>query len=294
MKISTKAYFLVIIILLQNLAILALTNRKIILLMNQVVISFDYPYIFGVLLNLMGMSAILLIYYILKFLEREKESINKLNNSKEVIDALRGQKHDFMNHLVVIGGMIQLEKSERALDYIYNVTGNVEASFSISKIGNVELAATLYRKCAIAESKGIKVELDITTSLEDLQMDSIDLCKVVFNLIDNAIYELEHCEEEEKILTIDVQSYENQYYIAIGNSYPILSPSTMEKIFQKGFSTKEGEGRGYGLSIVKKIVEQHQGKITVESYEGVGTIFTVSFPIKTYTGVNREKETITT
>ena len=50
----------------------------------------------------------------------------------------------------------------------------------------------------------------------------------------------------------------------------------MEIIFEKGYSTK-GEGRGTGLYQVKSMVENLGGKITVESQEGVGTSFTISF-----------------
>ena len=91
---------------------------------------------------------------------------------------------------------------------------------------------------------------------------------------------MEQSRENEKILTIDITEQNNQYIFAIGNSYPILSQQMHDKIFEQGYSTKEGIGHGYGLSIVKKIIQHNKGKITVESYDGVGTIFTVFLPKK--------------
>ncbi|QXM07198.1 sensor histidine kinase [Crassaminicella indica] len=272
MKLSVRAYILIGLILLQSFMVMFLTNGTILSLMNNVVISYKYPYYMGILINILGISAIICIFYILHFLKREKENIIKLNNSKEVIDALQGQKHDFINHLNLIAGMLQLEQSKKALDYIFKISQKVEGVFSISKIENVEIAATLGRKCTIAESKGIKVELDITTSLE--------LCTVLFNLIDNAIYELEHCKEEDKILIIDIAEHDEECVILIGNSYPVLPENMHEKIFEKGFSTKAGEDHGYGLNIVKQIINKNKGRITVESYEGVGTLFTIFLPMR--------------
>jgi len=51
----------------------------------------------------------------------------------------------------------------------------------------------------------------------------------------------------------------------------------MARIFEAGFTTKPGSP-GLGLALAKKVVEQHQGKISVESVPGRGTSFTLSFP----------------
>lgn len=280
MKLYTKAYTLIIIILIQSVAVVLLTNQRFINMLSNVIITYQYSYPLAFILNLLAVSAFFSIYYILKFLHTERESIIKLNHSREVIDALQGQKHDFNNHLSLIAGMLQVGQPEKALEYIFHISQKVDEVFSVSKIKNIEIAATLCRKCAIAESKGITVELDVDTSLENLKIDSMELCKVLFNLLDNAIYELEHCDEEEKILTIDIGEHEQMYCIAIGNSYPVLSPDLYDKIFEPRYTTKEGEDHGYGLSIVKQIVEKNKGRITVESYESIGTIFTVFLPQK--------------
>ncbi len=280
-KINNKAYILILMVLLQSIATILITNQAIIASINGVEkANYNYPNTLSFIINALGLSVVVWVFYIIKLVEKEQEANRKLNHSTEVIQALRGQKHDFHNHLNVISGLIQLEKGHKAVDYIQKVSGKTTKMFSISTVENPEAAAILYRKCAIAESKGIFVELDIASDLEHIPTDSVELCTILFNLIDNAIYELEKSREDEKILTIDITEQNNQYIFAIGNSYPILAKEIHEKVFEQGFSTKEGTGHGYGLSIVKKIVQNNRGKITVESYDGVGTIFTVFLPKK--------------
>ncbi len=277
---SSKIALLIILLLFQSCCSMLLITVKYMKSFEQSISIFNFPYTIETIMNIIGISSIIWVLYIAKTYKNEEEYEQKINSSMEIIEALRGQKHDFNNHLNVIGGMIQLNKCERALEYIHKISGKTNEVFSISKIENVEIAAVLYSKCAIAESKGIEVELDIESSLDDLKIDSVEVSKVLFNLIDNAIYELENSKEEDKILTIEISEDHDSYIFAIGNSYPILANDLYDKIFERGFTTKGDNGHGYGLHIVKGIVEKNKGRITVESYEGVGTIFTVFLPKK--------------
>lgn len=276
MKITKKAYILLLIIILQNILVIELMNNAFLERMEKV--TFSYAVFMPLCTIILGVLAVFSAVSIIKFVKNEKEVMKKLSCSNEVIDALKAQKHDFKNHLNVISALLQLKNIEKAQEYIYKVNGKVDEAFSITKLENIEFAAILHTKVAIAESKGINVELDIETNLEKLKIDIVELCKIFFNLFDNAVYELENCKEEEKLLTVEIREFEENYIMIIGNSYPILSSKLYSKIFEKGFSTKQKEGRGYGLSIVKNLVEKNKGKIQVESYDALGTMFTVFLP----------------
>ncbi len=97
-------------------------------------------------------------------------------------------------------------------------------------------------------------------------MNAQDLGSVIGNLIENSLDEVKNdgtgrvdirIVEENRFLTIRVQDN--------GNG---ISPELGDKIFNQGFSTKEGQ-RGCGLSIVKKIIEECGGTICFTSEEGV-------------------------
>lgn len=283
MKIKKGTYILIIILILSQSVATALITNQVITesISGMTKFNYSYPRVLALIINALGLSIVVWVFYIVKLLEQHQAANRKLNHSIEVIEALRGQKHDFHNHLNVIAGLVQLKNPKRALDYIQKISGKTTEIFSISTVENPEIAAILYRKCAIAENKGILVELDISSDLEDIAIDSVDLCTVLFNLIDNAIYQLDKCHESEKILSIDVAEYDGEYIFAITNSYPILDPELFDEVFREKYTTKEGSGHGYGLSNVKKIILKNRGKITVESYNEVGTIFTVFLPKKT-------------
>lgn len=278
MKSYKKVYFLIFVVLVENFLIFFTLSS--VFLMDKKNISIGNAK--SMILIIVGLAAVAsyTLGGILNLIKLNNESIKKLSSSEEVIDALRSQKHDFKNHLSVILGLLHMNEVNKAREYIYDINGRIDEAFSISKLNNVEFAAILHTKVAIAESKGIDVELDIECALDQVYINSIDLCRIFFNLMDNACYELEKCKEEKRILSIEIREFEDKVILGITNSYPIIPEEIKGKLFDKGFSTKEGNGRGYGLAIVKQLVSKNSGQIDVESYEGVGTIFTVFLPRK--------------
>ena len=79
-----------------------------------------------------------------------------------------------------------------------------------------------------------------------------------------------------KELLLGIYSRPDAVLITVEDTGCGISRENMDVIFENGYSTK-GEGRGTGLYQVKNTVESFGGKITVESQEGVGSSFTVSF-----------------
>jgi two-component system NtrC family sensor kinase len=69
--------------------------------------------------------------------------------------------------------------------------------------------------------------------------------------------------------------------VAISDTGVGIPPENLSKIFDPGFTTKGvGVGTGLGLSICYKIIQDHHGKISVDSEVGKGTTFTITLPIK--------------
>lgn len=218
--------------------------------------------------------------YIVNLLRKEiqyQKTLVELQRSDEVIVALRGHKHDFFNHLQVISGLAQLGKNDRIISYIQSISHNVSESYEIANIHIPEIAIVLMQKLGQANQKGIKVESQITTTCEGLKGDGIVYAQILFNLLDNAIYELEQIEEEERILRVSIKEIKSYFEFSIYNNLPIIPVKNIELLFKPGFSTKQGEHSGLGLVNVQRLVDANRGSIIVKSRPDYGTAFKIKF-----------------
>jgi signal transduction histidine kinase len=79
-------------------------------------------------------------------------------------------------------------------------------------------------------------------------------------------------------LTVKTERSDNEVYISVRDTGVGISDENLSKIFEPYFTTKP-TGSGLGLTLVFKIIREHQGEITVKSKEGEGACFTISLPI---------------
>ena len=101
--------------------------------------------------------------------------------------------------------------------------------------------------------------------------------QVFLNLITNATQAME---VGKGVLTLTTHGEDQGVRVDIADNGKGISPEVLPKIFDPFFTTKEsGKGTGLGLSISYKIVQQHGGRISVQSQVGVGSKFTVWLPV---------------
>lgn len=230
-----------------------------------------------------GVAGIYLIYEINRLAKIERElNVNQvlLEKSQDLISVLSNHRHDFRNHLQVILGLIQLDRTNGAVDYIKEVTMQLgEQSSTAHKIKNLEIAALLFTKKAQADEKEIGMHFEPDSDLTDLAVPPTDLTRILGNLIDNAFDAvIKVTDEELRAVWIRFLETEDKYVITVLNKLPLISPEIQQQVFQKGFTTKGLAGNGLGLAIVKGLTEKHGGQISLKSEEGTGTLFTLVFP----------------
>ena len=126
----------------------------------------------------------------------------------------------------------------------------------------------------------VKVKRD--TKLPAILADAEQLKEVMVNILLNACEAMRENGKiliEEKIVYPDSSedSLKKAVQISIRDYGPGISESMRKKIFQPFFSSKE-EGSGLGLSIAKRIIDEHGGKITFESEVNKGTTFIIQLP----------------
>lgn len=140
-----------------------------------------------------------------------------------------------------------------------------------------------------ASDKGFNAQL--STSLDPavgvVSVMVQELGRVILNLINNAFYAVHERKQKEGAgftpeVTITTQRVADQIMIKVADNGGGIPAAVKEKIFQPFFTTKPtGKGTGLGLSLSYDIITKgHQGKIELETAEGVGTTFTIILPVK--------------
>ena len=132
--------------------------------------------------------------------------------------------------------------------------------------------------------QNIEVELDLDETIPPILAHNNRLEQVIFNLITNArdaLNQKQELEEDSENRHIRIRSSKNgeRVTLTVSDNGIGIHESLRERIFEAFFTTKEmGEGMGLGLSISYGIVKDYGGDIDIESKEGLGTTFKLSFP----------------
>lgn len=196
---------------------------------------------------------------------------NTLGQLEDLNKTLRGQRHDFMNHLQVVYSLMEMEEYFEATGYIEKVFKDIQRINKVLKTSNPAVNALIQAKILYGEKRGIKTEILITSALEDLKVPAWEFCRVLGNIIDNAIYALQE-RAENKIIKIELFEDLKTYGFRIKNNGPRITDEWINKIFDTGVTTKGEQGEGMGLSIVKDILQKYEGDIEIFS-DNEATIF---------------------
>lgn len=200
---------------------------------------------------------------------------------QSMLHTMRSIRHDFLNHIQVIQGLMKIGREDRAYEYVNSLTTEVETMELPVVIQNPALFILLQSKWARAQNEKVDMHLHIDDHLFK-HIHTIDLIKIFSNLIDNAFDATLLGAESERFINIEASVIQNKYLFKVENIGPTIPKDNLDKIFQAGFSTKaekRGVPRGDGLNIVKQVVHKYGGTINVESNKN-STMFQVNIPFK--------------
>lgn len=132
---------------------------------------------------------------------------------------------------------------------------------------------------SVAFEQGVALNSEIADGVI-LEGEEEQLKQLIVILLDNA------CKytDEKGAVTVRLEKLPDKVKLSVNNTGQPIAPDSLEHLFERFYRadkarTREKGGYGLGLSIAKRIVEGHHGKITVESTEQEGTTFIVSLPL---------------
>ncbi len=204
-------------------------------------------------------------------------ALRELAGAQSLAEGLRAQQHEFSNTLHTIGGLIELGEVDAARRVVERAGdgGGLNRLDAPTGVQDIELAAILLAKRARARELGVLLTVTDDSRLP-ADCGGDDLSTVVGNLIDNA---LDAAGQGGHVRVSIAQDESLDIRIVVEDDGPGVSLERRGDVFRLGFSTKpDGRQRGYGLTIVARIVERRGGSIDLGPSSAGGARFTVRLP----------------
>ena len=181
----------------------------------------------------------------------------------------------------------RLEKSGRHLLSLINDVldlSKIEAgqiSLSLNEYSMLEVIQTAFTSLeALASEKNLNLKVDVSKDIPTGKGDEQRISQVILNLVGNAI---KFTNEGE--IKAEANVADQTFLVSISDSGPGLAEADQKKIFEEfhqvdSSSTRKKGGTGLGLTISKKIVDMHGGRIWVDSTLGKGSTFRFTLPVR--------------
>lgn len=209
-------------------------------------------------------------------------SLTSLKEHELLIDKLRINNHENKNELLTIRNMIKDKKTIKYIDKLLDnkTKDNNKIMKETYKIPEGGLRATIYSKMCLMDKYKINYQLDIAKDIRTTDLINLDdelilnICKILGVFLDNSIEAVKDLKEKQ--ITIEIYKMDDRLYIEITNNFE--GKIDINKMSNKRYTTK-GEGHGYGLSLVSKIINENKDILENEK-EINGNNFTQTLKIK--------------
>lgn len=202
-------------------------------------------------------------------------TLRELDGARDVTQALRAQAHEFSNRMHVVSGLIEMGRTEDAVEFIASTGhgGSLTEASVAPGIANPDVVALLLAKTTTSEERGVRLVVDPASAVGT--DGSADLVTVLGNLIDNAV---DACAPAG---TVEVSLFQdgNGTLVTVQDDGAGIPEEDRDQVFESGWSTKGAAGtRGIGLALVQRVARRRGGDVTVTASTTGGARFDVHLP----------------
>ncbi len=201
--------------------------------------------------------------------EEAKEIMNDVIQNLEKINH-HGRRAD-----AIVKGMLQHSRSSTA----------TKEPTDINKLADEYLRLAYHGLRAKDKSFNATMKTDFDETIGSINIIPQDIGRVILNLITNAFYVVDEKKKQigegyEPTVSVSTKKIGDKVEIKVSDNGNGIPQKVLDKIFQPFFTTKPtGQGTGLGLSLSYDIVKAHGGELKVETKEGEGSEFIISFTI---------------
>lgn len=212
----------------------------------------------------------------------------ELSSVRTISAALRAQTHDFGNRLHTVATLIELGRSDEALRFVAaeRDLGQRLTDRVVQAIDEPVIAALVLGKAAQAHERAVEMHFETHLTPGTQGLEPVDVVTVLGNLLDNAIDAAAARALDDPGADAWVELYladtdDGSLVFQVSDSGAGIAAQDLGRVFEQGFSTKDASGgRGYGLALVRQVVESLGGSVEVTGGAGTsaGAVFTVTLP----------------
>ncbi|MCB2295585.1 GHKL domain-containing protein [Clostridium algoriphilum] len=238
--------------------------------------------VYILIVSFMLLLNIFLYYYIVKISEDKKvaELQNRYNPILvDIVEEIRRKQHDFRNQLNTINAIVEITSEKEVKHELKKFMLSLKCSNNtiedILYIDNIIVKAIIYNKLCEADRLNIKLVFHVTNNSLESSLSDYEISGILNNLLDNA-FDAVTTGINDKVVILNIRTEGTSNIVEVKNSGITVNPSNIQNIFKRGFSTKKGNLRGYGLYNIKKIVEKTGNNVQL-LFEDNYTIFKISF-----------------
>ena len=185
---------------------------------------------------------------------REQTEQYKMAMNKE--RELRRFRHDYNAHMTAISGLLANEEYVKLQEYIKSM-GYFREKFNLVNSGNIITDAVFNQYKELCDKDNI--EFEISGKLpENFNMAETDLCVLLSNLISNAYEAALKCEDDRRIISVEIRNSDDDIFIDVSNSV------NGEVVFKNGLPVTDKPDRknhGFGVENILEVVERNGGYI---------------------------------
>jgi len=234
----------------------------------------------GVITSFLILWCCINIYLVRKLVENHKQiKLIKIHEqymemTENLLNSLYAEKHEFKRHLQTISGMAYTASPDEAIKSIENYIESIEKdkqgrqSETISyKTGDSVISGLMYSKANEAIQNDIGFYYVPAGTFPEFPCEKYELVELIGNLIDNAFEYVKKLDPEERKVFIKIEPRDDKKCIEVSNTFYQKENEAMPLMSKKGYLTKTGERRGYGLYNVRRIVSKYNGIFNIFSQD---------------------------
>lgn len=240
---------------------------------NDILIS-----IYSILFTIFALIVYAVIFRVMSYIRRQQE---EYRNADRMLESYRNQAenneliheihHEIKHHLNALSVYLEQKDYDGAKQYLKEFAEDTERLPATTYTAHPLINSILTEFAGRAKIEGIEIEYDIIVGSK-LNMDDVDLCRMLANILENAVEGCEKVPQAQRFIRFKLHSKGNFLYLNCENS---CNESSLKRNNGRYITTKKDKNsHGFGLRIIGKISEKYNGILTTRVKNSVFTATT--------------------